>query len=184
MASASSAAIGAGAVQAFVQNVIEFVRKYARDTMAGPVSMLSCSIYRMLIENLVGPCNRNAVIDEFHKVLGCTTEHDQQNNVVEDSAITAKRWVGFLQKMAIQMTVSGPLGNDHKGHMAVDAVIAMHNLHGHIPKLNEHTEYPETMRYAKTRTEMRMPVSLVRAQEDNNNKRQTRNNVHSTPVSC
>ena len=77
-----------------------------------------CSHYRVLIENVVGACNREFIVEEFFKLLGCETS----DGTIEDSATTAKRWAAFLQKMAIQMNVTSPLGHDHAGHMAIDAV--------------------------------------------------------------
>ena len=125
VASASSAAVGGGAVRAWVQNLIELVRQKAKDALKGSVNVLYCSQYRMLIENLLGPCNRKLVVEEFFKFLGCETDSVEK----EDSEITAKRWVGFLRKMAVQMTVNSPLANEHRGHMAIDAVrLARHTL--------------------------------------------------------
>ena len=122
VASASSAAVGGGAVRAWVQSVIELVRRKAKDALKGSVNVLYCSQYRMLIENLLGSCNRNLVVKEFFKFLGCE-HHDEDLQVLkEDSSITAKRWAIFLQKMAIKMTVSSPLSTGHKGHMAIDGV--------------------------------------------------------------
>ena len=105
-----------------MQSVIELVRQKAKDALKGSVNVLYCSQYRMLIENLLGHCNRELVVEEFFKFLGCETDSVKR----EGSDITAKRWVNFLEKMAIQMTVSGPNPNDHQGHMAIDAVRAMH----------------------------------------------------------
>ena len=117
--SASSAAVGGGAVRAWVQSVIELVRRKAKDALKGSVNVLYCSQYRMLIENLLGPCNRKIVLEEFFKFLGCETDSLE----IEDSRITAKRWVGFLQKMAVNMAIKSPLERDHQGHMAIDAVL-------------------------------------------------------------
>ena len=122
VASASSAAVGGGAVRAWVQSVIELVRRKAKDALKGSVNVLYCSQYRMLIENLLGPCNRNLVIEEFFKFLGCE-HHDEGLQVLkEDSAITAKRWAFFLRKMAVKLAVSSPLSTGHTAHMAIDAV--------------------------------------------------------------
>ena len=118
VASASSAAVGGGAVRAWVQSVIELIRQKAKDTLKGSVNVLYCSQYGMLIKNLLGSCHQQLVLEEFFKFLGCETDSLQK----EDSEITAKRWVGFLKKMAVQMNVSSPLANDHQGHMAIDAV--------------------------------------------------------------
>ena len=117
--SASSAAVGGGAVRSWVQSIIELVRRKAKDALKGSVNVLYCSQYRMLIENLLGPCNRKTVLKEFFELLGCETDSVTK----EDSKDTAKRWVGFLQKMAVQMAIKSPLASDHQGYMAIDAVI-------------------------------------------------------------
>merc|ERR1719201_3365854 len=110
VASASSAAVGGGAVQAWVQSVIELVRRKAKDALKGSVNVLYCSQYGMLIENLLGPCNRKAVLKEFFRLLGCETDSEKK----EDSKVTAKRWVEFLQNMAVQMAIKSPLESDHQ----------------------------------------------------------------------
>ena len=61
-----------------------------------------------------GPCNRQFVLDEFLKLLGCETSDGK----IHDSATTAKQWAALLHEMAIEMTV----GSGHSGHMAIDAV--------------------------------------------------------------
>jgi len=121
VASASSAAVGGGAVRAWVQNAIELVRRKAKDALKGSVNVWYCKIYVMLIENLLGSCNHKLVLEEFSKFIGCASDSIEK----EDSEITAKRWVGFLEKMAIKITVDSPLANGttHQGHMAIDAVI-------------------------------------------------------------
>ena len=121
VASASSAAVGGGAVRAWVQNAIELVRRKAKDALKGSVNVWYCKIYALLIENLLGSCNRKLVLEEFSKFIGCGSDSIEK----EDSEITAKRWVGFLQQMCIKMTVDSPLVNNtyHQGNMAIDAVI-------------------------------------------------------------
>ena len=131
VASASSAAVGGGAVQAWVQSLIELVRRKAKDALQGSVNFWYCKIYQLLIENVLGPCNRKVVLGEFSKLIGCGTDSIEN----EASEITAKRWAGFFQKMAIQMTVNSPLENDHQGHMAIDAVRATHQSRACVHKI-------------------------------------------------
>jgi hypothetical protein len=117
--SASSAAAGGGAVHSWVQSIFELVRQRAKDALqGGTVNLWYCSHYRMIIESVVGMCNQEVVIDEFLRVLGCETS----DGTTEVSDSTANRWVKFLQRMAIRMTVDSPLGSFHAGHMAIDAV--------------------------------------------------------------
>ena len=118
VASASSAAVGGGAVQAWVQSVIELARQKAYDSLQGGMNVFYCEHYEMAIKALVGQCNQKIVIEEFDKLLGC----QKPDLAKEDAAITAKRWSRFLKKMAIQMNVKNSLGRDHAGHMAIDAV--------------------------------------------------------------
>ena len=118
IASASSAAAGGAAVQSWVQSIVEIARQKVKDTLKGPMNVLCSDLYEVVTENLVSPCNREVVLTELYKFLGCETRDVEK----EDSLITAKRWSKFLRKMAIPMTSSSPLGDSHVGHMAIDAV--------------------------------------------------------------
>ena len=115
--SASSAAAGVGAVPAWVQSLIELVRQTAKDRLSA-VGFLCGDMYKLLLESLVSSCNKEVVLKEVYKFMGCATDTVK----TEASFITAKRWVRFLRKMAIEMTASSPGGNTHAGHMAIDAV--------------------------------------------------------------
>ena len=119
VASASSAAAGGGAVQTWVQNVIDLVRE---NTRAIP---MRCMVLPVLLEQFVTPCNRDIVVKQAMNVLGCKSSDGgkmESNKIdAEHSARIAKQWSAFLQKMAILMTVDTPMGK-HAGHMAIDAV--------------------------------------------------------------
>ena len=119
VASASSAAAGGGAVQTWLQNVIDIVRENTRGIP------MRCMVLPILVEQFVTPCNRDIVVKQAMKFLGCKSsgggEMESNEIDVEHSARIAKQWSAFLQKMAIQMTVDTPSGK-HTGHMAIDAV--------------------------------------------------------------
>ena len=118
--SASSAAAGGAAVQAWTQSMLKLAQQTAKDALkGGELNVWYCSHYRILFENILAPsCNRERVVEEFLKVLGCET-HDGQ---IEDFAHTAKRWTAFLKKMAVRMSMTHQLGNSNAGHMAIDGV--------------------------------------------------------------
>ena len=118
VAASSSAAAGGGAVQPWVQALVELVRKKVRDMLKGPMGLLCADIYKMLTESIVTPCNRDIVLKEMSAFMGCQGDGE----TIEKSAITAKRWTRFLQKMAIKLNASSPTGGTHAGHMAIDAV--------------------------------------------------------------
>ena len=115
VASASSAAAGGGAVQAWVENVIELVRHKIKDI---PVR---CTVIPMLIKKLVTPCDRKVIVEQAMTVLGCKSSDGQKQDAKVSRVSIAKKWTAFFQKMAIQMTVNSSLGS-HAGHMAIDAV--------------------------------------------------------------
>ena len=113
--SASSAAAGGAGVHEWVYGLIEMVRQQAKDALQGDVNIWYCSHYRMIIEAIVGSCNRQVVIDEFLTLLGCSTSE----GVKEDAAVTSQRWTAFLEKLAVKM---GLQETGHEGYMAIDAV--------------------------------------------------------------
>ena len=119
VASASSAAAGGGAVETWVRNAIMLARKKTRDIP------MRCTVLPMLLQKVLAPCNLAAVTEETMKFLGCKTLSIWENLFpsveTRNSAIIAKKWSAFLQKMAISMTVDTPLGK-HDGHMTIDAV--------------------------------------------------------------
>merc|ERR1719174_160200 len=114
VASASSAAGGLGAVEPVVQGLIELARKKAKDAM----NIFYCRIPQILVEAAVPQCNQRVVIEELNKFLGC---RDDISKIKEDSSTTANRWVGFTRRLAIEMSVSTPLGNNDVGHTVADA---------------------------------------------------------------
>ena len=116
--SASSAAAGGAGVLPWVHSLFELVRRYAKDALKGGVNVFYCSHYRILVEKLVGMCNKEIVVDEFLRVLGCPTS----DGTKESAGSTAKRWSAALQRMAIRMTLDDPFGSAHEGDMAIDAV--------------------------------------------------------------
>ena len=108
VASASSAAVGAGAVPIWIQNVVEFARVTIDEAMSG----LQCQVTPALIGQVF---RQQRVKDEFLTLLGC--------NKSETSRTTAERWRGYLHGMAVQMNLSNSTtGESHMSHMAIDAV--------------------------------------------------------------
>ena len=128
VASASSAAAGGAAVEAWAQSLIELARQIAEDSLPG-FSRLCSEAVKFLMQ-YVGPtmCTREAVYQEILKVLGCAS----QNHEKEDSERTVKRWSKFLRRMAIQMTVDSPLQQYHKGYMGIDAVGPTPHIRLHV----------------------------------------------------
>ena len=147
--SASSAAAGGGAVQEWVQNMIELAR-HKVDGVPGV-----CSATGYLLRQVVAPCNQDRVVDEFHRLIGCGTGAYTQepsetaarwSGFQEPSAETAARWSGFLQNMAVKMNISNSSdGQTNIGQgVAIDAVRqASHALltHTHTPT-HTHTHTP------------------------------------------
>ena len=129
--SASSAAAGGAAVDPWVQSIFEMVRQIAENALGGStVNPLYCSHYQMIIEKLVGMCNKEVVVMEALRALGCETSDGERESVVQ----TAKRWARFLGRMAIRMTVDTPFKGSHSGDMAIDAVCPPPHtyLHKHL----------------------------------------------------
>jgi len=146
--SASSAAAGGASVHAWLQSIVEIVREKVKGTLKGPMHVLCSDIYKVITENLVSPCNREDVLTELYKFLGCETK----NVAIEDSYTTAKRWSKFLRKMAIPMKSSSPLGDSHVGHMAIDAVRPNTHTHArthkYVRKMQCHNEVRSITAYA------------------------------------
>ena len=116
VASASSAAAGGGAVQTWVENVIELVRRKTQDLP------LRCTVLPHLLQEFVTPCNRELVVEQTMKLLGCKSYNGTtQKTETEDIASVAKQLSAYLQKMAIEMNIETPSG-EHTGHTAIDAV--------------------------------------------------------------
>ena len=105
VASASSAAVGGGAVRSWVQNLIELARIKVDDLMGGLHCRVSPTLFRRI-------STQEEVEAEFLRLLGCKDE---------PSAETAERWSGFLSQMAIDMNMTNAKG-DKLGHMAIDGV--------------------------------------------------------------
>ena len=91
---------------------------------------------------MVPQCNQRVVIEELNKFLGCTDDVVKRK---EDSSITANRWVGFMRRLAIEMSVSTPLGNNDVGHTAADAVGATLTLN-----LTHASSYADTYRQSNS----------------------------------
>ena len=119
VASASSAAVGGGAVQVWMQNIIELARQSVRNMVAG-ANVGYCQVLRVLVQSAVSQCNAQLVTEELLKVLGCSHSLFGKR---EDAASTAARWSGFLEQMAIAMKLSDAEGkNARMAHTAIDAV--------------------------------------------------------------
>ena len=108
VASASSAAAGAGAVQTWMQNLVEF----ARVTIDRAMSGLQCTVSQALISQVF---HEQRVKNEFPTLLGC--------NETEPSGTTAERWSGWLRDMAVKMKFSNSAtGESHMSNRVIDAV--------------------------------------------------------------
>ena len=108
VASASSAAAGAGAVATWVQSTLEFAHAKVGEAMSG----LHCRISPVLIGQVF---YQQRVKDEFMTLLGC--------NESESSATTAERWSGWLGDMAVKMKFSNSTtGETHMSNRVIDAV--------------------------------------------------------------
>ena len=121
VASASSAAAGGAAVEAWVQALIELTRHATKDGMQGFINWCSniVDFSMKYFDSTMSPsCNRDIVYQEILNVLGCPNKKGKK----EDSRLTAKKWSKYLRKMAIPMTVHRSLDQYHKGHMGIDAV--------------------------------------------------------------
>ena len=117
VASASSAAAGGGAVPVWVQNAMELARHKMSSTFPGGMSEVTCNILTTVVKKVVTACNPDIVLNEFRKLIGCKMYGEK-----EHSAKTARRWSTFLQPMAIKMDLTNSKGENHPGHMAIDAV--------------------------------------------------------------
>merc|ERR1719331_1451250 len=112
------------------------------------MNIFYCRIPQILVEAAVPQCNQRVVIEELNKFLGC---RDDISKIKEDSSTTANRWVGFTRRLAIEMSVSTPLGNNDVGHTAADAVGANPNPNPHAnPNLTPTLNLTHASSYADT----------------------------------
>merc|ERR1711939_1065065 len=80
----------------------------------GGLNLGFCSQMTLAFKQALTPCNRDAAVEEFQRVIGCR-DWDYHK---EDAAKTAARWSGFLEDMAIKMATGN---KGHMGHVAFDA---------------------------------------------------------------
>ena len=114
VASASSAAAGAGAVQTWIQTVVEFARVTIDEAMSG----LQCHVFPAMISQVF---YQQRVKDEFLTLLGC--------NETETSGTTAERWSGWLRDMAVKLKFSNSeTGESRMSNRVIDAVVLYHIL--------------------------------------------------------
>ena len=114
VASASSAAAGAGAVQTWVQTVVEFARVTIDEAMSG----LQCRVFPAMISQVF---YQQRVKDEFLTLLGC--------NETETSGTTAERWSGWLRDMAVKLKfMNSETGESRMSNRVIDAVVLYHIL--------------------------------------------------------